>query len=76
MGQTIAESLIEEGRVDGIREGQLLHARATLRQLLEDRFGTLPESLIQRIDNTADLNRLQNAIRQVYRVGKLDDLPL
>jgi hypothetical protein len=68
MGQTIAESLIEEG--------QLLDARTLLRLLLEDRFGALPESLVERINVTADLERLRNASRQVYRIGKLDELPL
>ena len=43
---------------------------------LEDRFGAVPDALVQRIEASSDLQRLQTAVRQVYRIQKLDDLPL
>jgi hypothetical protein len=80
MGQTIAESLIEEGFEKGIEKGiekgKLTIARETVRLLLEDRFGPLPESLVQRIDSINELPRLQAAFRQGLRLQKLDDLQL
>jgi hypothetical protein len=57
-------------------EGAVLNARETLRILLEDRFGSLPETLLQRIDSTDDASRLQQACRQVLRLQKLEDLKL
>lgn len=84
MVEVIADSLIaegmargiERGRVEGRAEGEILASKAALRALLEERFGTLPEVLIDRIEAATDLPRLQMAIRQVLRLEKLDDLQL
>ena len=61
-----------KGRV----EGQLLSARTTLRELLEDRFGALPEALLRRIEETNDLERLRAAVRQILHLTNLADLEL
>jgi hypothetical protein len=84
MGQTIAEALLEEGRskgkaegrAEGKAEGVLLATRANLRRLLEKRFGPLPSLLIQRLEATTDIDRLQAAFDQAVDLGKLDDLKL
>jgi hypothetical protein len=68
MGQTIAESLREEG--------QLLNARTTLRLLLEDRFGTLPATVLEQISANTDIQSLQKATRQMLRITKLEELQL
>ena len=68
LGKTVPEIAMEEG--------QLLARRETLRTLLEDRFGQLPEALIQRIEATTDFDRLRNAIRQVYRVQGIEEIQL
>lgn len=72
MAQTGAEALIEEGMI----KGQLRTARVILRNLLEDRFGAPPKTLLDRIETTDDLEKLNAAARQVYRVEKIEDLPL
>ncbi len=72
MGQTIAEALIEEG----MAKGALLATRASLRTLLEKRFGKLPEALIQRIDATVDIEGLQEAFHQAIDLKTLQDLKL
>jgi hypothetical protein len=72
MGQTIAEALIEEG----IEKGQLLASRDTLKRLLSQRFGALPEPLVQRIEGVFDLSRLNDALDQVLRINSLDELKL
>jgi hypothetical protein len=54
----------------------LIARREDLRVLLEDRFGSVPKELVQRIEATDDLARLQAAIRQVSRLEKLEDLQL
>ena len=68
MAETLADELM--------REGQVQQARKMLRALLEDRFGSLPLSLQQRIDAVNDTDRLQQAAVQVWRIQKIDDLPL
>ncbi len=56
--------------------GQLRMARANLRALLAERFGTLPEELIQRIETTNDVARLQAALLQVLRINAASELSL
>ena len=68
MWKTIAEAQMEEG--------QLKQARQMLREHMEDRFGPLPETLLQQIEAQSDLARLSAAARQVYRVKSRDEIPI
>jgi hypothetical protein len=68
MSETIAEWLMAEG--------QLLGYRHNLRAVLEERFGTLPEVLVQRIEASADLDRMQAALLQAVHMDRLDELQL
>jgi hypothetical protein len=72
MAKTIAEELMEQGR----RLGELRAARWGLRDVLEIRFGTLPEPLAQQIEALADLERLLQGFRQALRVPRLDEFTL
>jgi hypothetical protein len=80
MGQTIAEAIWEEGRLkgrsEGHSEGELSASRRVLRQLLTERFGTLPETVLQRIEVARDLNRLMAAALQVSHLASPKDLQL
>jgi hypothetical protein len=68
MWKTIAEAQMEEGR--------LQQARQLLRELIEDRFGPLPEPLLQQIEAQNDLARLSAAARKVYRVNSQDEITI
>jgi hypothetical protein len=72
MGQTIADALIEEG----LDKGRLLTLKELLRQLLEDRFGSLPANLLQQIDQATDPERLRAAALQVRHLHTPDELRL
>jgi hypothetical protein len=76
MGQTIAESIWEEGRAKGKQEGELKALRGTLRDLLAERFGSVPEEVLGRIDGSTDAGRLRAAAVQVLRVARPEDLQL
>ena len=76
MGQTIAESIWEEGRLKGQAEGELKALRRTLRQLLVERFGGVSEGTVQRIESVNDVDRLTAAVIQVLHVATPEDLPL
>lgn len=76
MVQTIAEAYIEEGVAKGVAKGQLLANRETLRRLLTLRFGNVPKAVLEQIDSTTDLARLQNALDQVLQLKSLDELAL
>ncbi len=61
---------------EGDTRGALRTRREDLRMLLEERFGPLPQPLLERIEGADDLNRLQAALRQVVHIQALDDLQL
>jgi hypothetical protein len=68
MGRTIAEALMDEARI--------MLARELLRSSLEERFGPLPQALVERIDTSTDLERLKRGVRHVSQLASLDDLDL
>ena len=47
-----------------------------LRTLLTQRFGALPDALVQRIEQTTDVDRLTPASRKCYQMAALDELHL
>ncbi len=65
-----------KGKAEGKAEGRLQACQENLIALLEERFGPLPEALVQRITSTSDLNSLQKAIRQVVNVQTLEEFRL
>jgi hypothetical protein len=80
VGQTIAEALIQEGEARGEAigraKGELQATRRLLQHLLSSQFGPLPESLVQQIEATADLERLEAAVIQTPRLKSLQELQL
>jgi hypothetical protein len=62
--------------LEWMAEGQLQASRMSLRDLLEDRFGPLPEALALRIAAATNPERLRAAVRQAPHLGQLDDLQL
>jgi hypothetical protein len=76
-GWNVRESqIVQEWLAEGLKEERLNTLRRTLRLLLEDRFGPLPEGVRQRIDTASDPDRLERAIRQFPRLGSLEELTL
>jgi hypothetical protein len=57
-------------------EGEILKGRQWLLALLESRFGSLPEDLIQRIRTVEDVQRLDRAFQQALHLQSLDHLQL
>jgi hypothetical protein len=58
------------------REERIETLRQTLRDLLQDRFGTLPEEWQARIEAVSDPDGLRQAVRQAPKVARLEDLSL
>src|SRR5262249_28453882 len=61
---------------EGRAEGELLKGRQWLLALLENRFGSLPEELIQRIRDVEDVQQLDRAFQQALNLQSLADLQL
>jgi hypothetical protein len=76
MGQTIAESIWEEGILKGRTEGELAASRRMLRRFLTARFGQLPDAVVQRIENCADVDRFTAAAKQAPGLDRPEDLQL
>ncbi|HZU37305.1 MAG TPA: hypothetical protein VFA18_15385 [Gemmataceae bacterium] len=76
MGQTIAESIWEEGRLKGRAEGELETLRRTLRQLLTARFAAVPEALLGRIEGCGDVDRLSAAVLRVSDIATPEEIGL
>ncbi len=76
MTQMVGRAWEDEVLERGINQGRLLTLRGTLRALLEERFGRLPDALIQHIEQTQDIDRLQACFKQGVHITKLDDLTL
>jgi hypothetical protein len=66
----------EKGRVEGRAEGRLEARRDDLQALLESRFGSLPEELIERIRAVQDAQRLHQAFQQALKLQSLAELQL
>jgi len=76
MEQTIAQSLIEEGKEIGVREGQVNNAQSNTLDVLTARFSVQSPALtnlkerVQRIENLSVLKRLHI---DAVKVESLDD---
>jgi hypothetical protein len=76
MSETLQRSWGEEVFATGEAAGKLQGLREALQQVLEGRFGTLPENLLRQIEAAADMNRLLACIRQGGRINSLEELQL
>jgi hypothetical protein len=55
---------------------QLINTRESLRIVLEERFGPLPEALMRQIESIDDPERLRTGLRQVVHISTLAELKL
>jgi hypothetical protein len=76
MSTTLGQTLEEWAEQRGIERGQLVASRRLLCRVLETQFGPLADDLRQRIGETLDLDRLEQAILQCSSLHSLDELEL
>ena len=76
--------ILESGRAEGqglgigqgIGLGIVQGEQTALITMLEERFGTIPQQIVERIKAVDDPSRLQAAIRQAIRIATPNDLQL
>lgn len=74
--QKMSETLGKTRDEEVFEQGQLRNCREILRMQLEERFGSLPDTLVARIEQTNELDRLRGAARQIVHLSTLEDLRL
>jgi hypothetical protein len=57
-------------------ETKLKTKLADLKVLLEERFGKLPDDLLNRIDTITDMAKVDQIFRSAVRINRLEELPL
>jgi hypothetical protein len=66
----------EEEVAERIRQHEMAARRETIRVMLEERFGALPEAMQKKINALATPEQFKEAVRQCVRVESLDQLQL
>jgi hypothetical protein len=74
MSRTIAESFIEQGRVEGLLKGRLKQSRSTLLMLLKKQFKKVPAKMKARIASTTDLHQLKTWLVSFVNAKSLEDV--
>lgn len=70
---TAAAMLIEEGRQEGRQEGQILMQQQDVLEVLEIRYGTIPELIRNSIQKLADKVRLQELHRLAVQCKTMEE---
>jgi hypothetical protein len=74
--RTMSETIEQTWEQEMIAEGKLSGLREALQELLAEKFGPLPDSVIRRIEQTRDPERLRRCIRQVSHIEELAEVDL
>ena len=76
MAQTMAEHLIEQGRAQGIEQGETRAKQEVLLKLIRFQFDSVPESVINQITLIQSHSRLDSLFDEVLTVQTLDEIDL
>ncbi|MDE0040735.1 MAG: DUF4351 domain-containing protein [Candidatus Poribacteria bacterium] len=80
MTQTMAEHLVEQGKVqgkaEGRAEGRAEEKQAAVLNLLRLRFGTVPESVTNQISSIRNFSRLDALFEEALTAQTLDEIGL
>ena len=76
MGRTMADVLIERGRIEGQTETAIETRQQTLIRLLRRRFGKLPAKVTRAINATTTTQQLDEWLDQVLTAGSLDEMDI
>lgn len=74
MGETIAEALIEEGKELGLHQGIIQTKQEDVLRLLRAKFGTLPLTVVEKIEALRDVNRLDTLLEKVLTASSIEEM--
>jgi predicted transposase YdaD len=71
---TIAQQLIEEGRIEGRQEGSIQGSQRSVLLCLEIRFGQLPDSLRKQISAVQSIPKLESILASTVNGASLEQI--
>ena len=74
MGRTAAQALIEEGKEIGMEQGALRTRQEVLLELIQGKFGSIPQQIERRIQLIRDIDRLKTLTRKIIHASNIDDI--
>ena len=78
MAQTMAEYLIEQGKIEGkkegVKRGEMRAKREVVLKLLNLHFEPVPEHIIKKISSIRSLSRLDALIEKAATAKTLDEI--
>ena len=74
MAQTMAEHLVEQGKVQGKAEGRAEEKQAAVLKLLRLRFESVPESVTNQISLIQSFSRLDALFEKALTARTLDEI--
>jgi uncharacterized phage protein gp47/JayE len=72
----IVNPLIEQGRKLGVQEGAIGAKQETLIDLMQLKFGALPQAIVERVQSITEIEQLQTFLRRVITTNRLEEMGL
>ena len=76
MGKTMADVLMERGRLEGKRKAGVQTRQQTLVRLLRRRFGEVPAGVVSAVEATTDVDQLDTWLDRLVTASTLDELEI
>ena len=74
MAKTMADVYIEQGKAEGIQQGEIRAKRDIFLKLLDLRIGDIPETVSKKVSRIRSHSRLDSLLEQVATAQTLDDI--
>ena len=74
MAKSMADVLIEQGKVEGIEQGETRAKQAAVLKLIQFRFDDIPESITNQVVSIQDLSHLDALFEEVWDADSLDEI--
>ncbi len=71
---TGAEALVQQGKVEGLQQGEIQAKREFLLKLLDIRIGNVPDTISRKISRMRSRSRLETLLEQAATAQTLDDI--
>ncbi len=74
MAKTMADVYIEQGKAQGIEQGEIQAKREMILKLLDIHIGNIPETVSKKVSRIRSRSRLDSLLEQVATAKTLDDI--